>query len=777
MNNQSARNQPLVMVVDDDPAVRLLISASLDAHGFDAAEFSDGESAVSHFVEIQPDIVVMDVLMPGMNGFETCMKIRQMPEGRFTPILILTGLDDADSIGQAYDAGATDFETKPIKPLLLAKRLQYLVGAKKTADELRNSERRFKSLTEHAPEAIIVFNYESGQILDVNRNASRLMKRDRESLMTMEIDELCAQSKSATAVSQNPLHRAIDQAIAGDVPAFFCEFDDAEGNLVWSEARLIRVPGAAEPLVRLSLIDISNERRLEREAAQLGRIVEESLNETYIFHADTLKFMTVNKGARDNLGYSSDELLELTPVDLKPLFTREAFQALIQPLRNRSTKRVQFATEHQRKDGSIYPVEADLQLTEYKGEPAFVANIVDVTEYRNTEAQLRQAQKMEAVGQLTGGIAHDFNNLLTVVIGNLQLLEESSTQGLEDKELIGDALASATRGADLTRRLLAFGRQQVLEPTITDVSVLAADMLQLLQRTLGESISVVLTSGEPSLLAKVDASQLENAVLNLAINARDAMPDGGRLKIETRAAIVGAGESPVAAEMAPGEYVVLSVSDTGEGIAPDLLSRVFDPFFTTKEIGKGSGLGLSMVYGFVKQSQGWVRIDSELGEGSCVELYFPRVQAAELSDSDPVASVKVLPAGRETILVVEDDTAVRSLATRMLGKLGYRVLEADGGPPALEILNSDEPIDLLFTDVVMPGMGGPELAEEARKCRPGLRVLFTTGFTDSAVFRAGVLDNTVNVLNKPYSRTTLAAAARGALDEEDGTQGQTEACS
>jgi len=637
--------------------------------------------------------------------------------------------------------------------------------------ELRASEQRLKVLTEHAPEAIIVYDFEKEMIVEVNKSAAELFKQDRNKLLAMSLAQLGGTSVPAGADLPPPLLRAVPRAIAGKTATFDWNFFAANGDAVWSAARLIRVPGLQETLLRLSLVDVSRERMLVQEASQLGQILNESLNEIYIFRENDLRFLSVNFGAQENLGYSMAELDELTPLDLQPQFTRAFFLELTGPLRMGTRKRVKHSSRHQRKDGSTYPVEVDIQLSMFLGKRAYVAYVVDVTEQRATEAKLHRAQRMESVGQLTGGIAHDFNNLLTVVIGNLQLLDESDEHKPEQAAMIDDALESATRGAELTRRLLAFARKQILEPAVTEINELLSEMKRLLQRTLGEGIDIDLVTGDSPVLTTVDVSQLESAVLNLAINARDAMPEGGRLTIEAQLMTVAPGTRSVDGgdnlgdtEIEPGEYAVISVSDTGTGIDADVLKHVFDPFFSTKDVGKGSGLGLSMVFGFVKQSDGYVTIASELGQGTRISLYFRRSVVDEQAEAANETVTQALPSGSETILMVEDDVAVRKLGTQLLSHLGYRVLEAGDGASALEILNSDQHIDLLFTDIVMPGMGGPDLAVKARDCRPGLKILFTTGFTDSAVFRTQIMDEAANLLDKPYSKETLAGSVRQALN-------------
>jgi signal transduction histidine kinase/ActR/RegA family two-component response regulator len=387
--------------------------------------------------------------------------------------------------------------------------------------------------------------------------------------------------------------------------------------------------------------------------------------------------------------------------------------------------------------------------------------------------RLRQSQRLEAVGQLTGGIAHDFNNLLTVILGNAELLAERLQDQVRLAELVKMIGIAARRGADLTQRLLAFARRQPLDPRSINVNRLIADLDGLLRRTLGEHIEIEFIRGAGLWQALVDPVQLESALLNLSINARDAMPEGGRLTIETANTHVDHNYAVRLVDLAPGQYVMVAVSDNGSGIAPEILSRVFEPFFTTKETGKGTGLGLAMVYGFAKQSGGHVSIYSEPGHGTAVKLYLPRV----LDEQNTIA-VDTIPAmvqgGDETILLVEDDAMVRRYANDQLSSLGYRVVVAANGPSALEVLRQRDDIDLLFTDVVMPGgMSGRELADAAIQLRPNLKVLYTSGFPENSITHQGRLNPGIQLLAKPYLRADLAAQLRRALDNGNslGSQG------
>ena len=382
----------------------------------------------------------------------------------------------------------------------------------------------------------------------------------------------------------------------------------------------------------------------------------------------------------------------------------------------------------------------------------------------NLNARLLQSQRMEAIGQLTGGVAHDFNNLLTVVLGNADLLAEMSADDPARRQLAEMIGAAAQRGAALTQQLLAFARKQPLDPSVVDVSQRVAALDSMLRRTLGEHIEIELVRAAGLWPAMVDPAQLENALLNLCLNARDAMPTGGKLTLETANAALDQRYADQHPDVAPGQYVMLAVSDTGVGIPPEHLARVFEPFFTTKEKGRGTGLGLAMVYGFAKQSAGHVGVYSEPGHGTTIKLYLPRAQGARPAPVDPKAQEPAIRGGTESVLVVEDDEPVRQLACLELRALGYRVLEAPNGADALRIVESDEPIELLFTDVVMPGgMSGRQLADAARQLRPGLRVLYTSGYTENAIVHHGRLDPGVMLLPKPYRRADLARAIRTAL--------------
>jgi PAS domain S-box-containing protein len=418
-----------------------------------------------------------------------------------------------------------------------------------------------------------------------------------------------------------------------------------------------------------------------------------------------------------------------------------------------------------RADGSEFPIELAINATDVNGRPIFTGFLRDVTAEREAEAQLRQAQKMESVGQLTGGVAHDFNNLLTVVIGSLDLAL-GRVQG-DVQSVIESALQAAERGAALVQRLLAFSRRQTLIPEEVDFNQLAAEMEDLLRRALGEDIEIEMKLDPQLWTALADRGQVENALLNLTVNARDAMPAGGKLTIETGNVHLDEDYAAHNPEVAPGDYVMLAVTDTGKGMPADVLERAFEPFFTTKEVGKGSGLGLSMIYGFTKQSGGHVKIYSEVDHGTTVRIYLPRQLAAVGAGTPAAAAQHDQPRGGEMILVVEDNADVRAFVVRHLHELGYRVIEAKDGPSALRILDQPTAIDLLLTDVIMPGgMTGRQLADDATRRRPNLKTLFMSGYTKDSIVHQGKLDPGVNFLSKPFRRRDLALKVREALEAQ-----------
>jgi PAS domain S-box-containing protein len=481
----------------------------------------------------------------------------------------------------------------------------------------------------------------------------------------------------------------------------------------------------------------------------------------YVYNPQTAAFLEVNDAACALYGYTREELLALHVTDIHPpdkiARMQEVMRSGIDPfvkLRN---------WKHRNKAGHTIEVDTYSRALGFGPLSARLVVVVDVTERNAAEAQLRQAQKMEAIGQITGGVAHDFNNLLTIIVGNLELIAEKCGDNEEMRAMTADALSSAQRGASLTQRLLAFARQQPLEPRLIQLEHLITDMAGLLGRSLGETIHIrqFLAPGLWNIC--VDAAQLENALLNLAVNARDAMPHGGDLTIEAQNVVLDETLVRDHPDATPGEYVQLAVTDTGTGIAPGVLEHILEPFFTTKPVGKGTGLGLSMVYGLVRQSGGHLEIESEPGHGATIRLFLPRA----LGEATPAEPIQLDPMPRsahgETVLIVEDDATIRKLVERLLSMLGYKVLSAGDATAALDLLETADAVDLLFTDIILPnGMSGAALAREAQLRHPALKLLYMSGYTRNALPQTP--GDTAHLLLKPFRKEDLARAIHRALN-------------
>jgi len=509
------------------------------------------------------------------------------------------------------------------------------------------------------------------------------------------------------------------------------------------------------------------QRALRESMARLTAVVETAVD-GFILIDSRGRILLFNPACERLFGYRADEVFQENVKLLMPrTYSLHHDDYLRNFLRSGERKIIGIGREvvGRRKDGSTFPMDLSVGEAKQDGESIFVGIIHDLTERKLTERQLQQAQKMEMVGQLSGGIAHDFNNLLTVIVGNAEHLSEQLKSRLDLRQLADDICQAGERGAELARRLLAFSRRQLLRPRAIDCHELIASTCKLLKRTLRENIEVTTAFNIDAIFAFADSSQLESAVLNLALNAQDAMAAGGRLTISTGIASLDDDDQGVHPDIESGEYAMIAVTDNGEGMAPDVAARAFEPFFTTKEVGKGSGLGLSMVYGFVKQSNGHVSIYSEPGLGTTVRIYLPNVTPnASRSSSQPAADEEALPRGNETILVVEDDPFVRSSVILKVESLGYKVVLAVDGREAVMKLRTNPEIDMLFTDIVMPGgMSGWEVAELAQQMRPGLPTVFTSGYALEALVDQGRAPMKSIVLTKPYRKAELAHRLREAL--------------
>jgi two-component system, cell cycle sensor histidine kinase and response regulator CckA len=481
----------------------------------------------------------------------------------------------------------------------------------------------------------------------------------------------------------------------------------------------------------------------------------------WVFDTETLQFLQVNEAATKQYGYTDEEFRRMTVRDVRPDGDSPSFAAHVGEWKQNGRHHGHW--QHTKKDGKRFDVDVISHKLEYAGRSVRLVVAQDVSERQMLEGQLRQAQKMEAIGRLAGGVAHDFNNLLMVIKGHTELLLNVLPPSDHVTRKIEQIDRSADRAAGLTRQLLAFSRMQVLQPRPMNLNSVVEEMGKLIPRLIGEDIELIVRCSADVGTIRADASQMEQIIMNLAVNSRDAMPKGGRFMIETANVELDSYYREAHPVVQPGKYVLLAVSDTGTGMDAETQAHIFEPFFTTKEQGKGTGLGLATVYGVVKQSGGFIWVYSEVGKGTTFKIYLPRVD--EPAASSPVVHIpSSLARGTETVLLSEDEEDVREVAREFLESAGYTVLQAPGGEAALEIATAHQgAIDLVITDMVMPGMSGQELARQMRKLREGIRVIYMSGYSEHAAGEAAKFDASAVILTKPFSRTVLLRAVRDIL--------------
>src|SRR5450756_1239299 len=520
--------------------------------------------------------------------------------------------------------------------------------------------------------------------------------------------------------------------------------------------RVIMAPPEAATL-RVYAVDITETKAAQSRQGRYLSMLDRSLNEIYVFDEESLKFVYVNGAALHNLGYSLAELQQMTPLDIKPAFTRPSFEELLLPLRDGTREVLVFQTVHRRKDGTTYPVEVHLQRFQGDGQTSFLAFVNDITDRKRVQAQLLQSQKMEAVGEMAGGVAHDFNNMLTGILGNVAIMKESISLNDPLRENVDAVRTAAEEAANLTRGLLTFSRGAMIQPVALDTNASVERTLAVLTQSLPASVTIVNKLQQGVWNVFMDQSQMTQILLNLGVNARDSMQGQGALTVGTRNTVVDAAYVQAHPFARTGEFVVLSVADTGPGISPKVLPHIFEPFFTTKSLGIGTGLGLSIVYGAAHQTGGWVTVQSDPGEGALFEVYLPRLVGQLPPAADVTRAVTHLCVG--TILVVEDEPVVSTVTQALLSRAGCNVLVAADGASALRTLQDHgNDVDLILLDMTMPGMTTGEILAEVRRLYPVLPVLLTSGYTSSDAVKHMLDDGIVQgFLAKPYETEVLFA--------------------
>lgn len=643
------------------------------------------------------------------------------------------------------------------------------ITEQKLAQEaLRESEERFRAIFENMSNGIGVIGCH-GKYLQVNDQFAQMMGYSRQELLTLSpLDLTPSQDLLATK-------KQLEELLNGRQDSYHLEkrFQRKDGSIFWADVSATVMRGSQGGVqAYIGIIrDITERRRAQKELQLAKFSIERGADAAFWIGPDG-RFLFINEAAWRRLGYAREELLSLTVHDIDPNFPKEVWGDHWQDLKARGS--ATFESLHRRKDGSVFPVEITANYLEFEGKEYNFAYAHDISKRKQSEeeklrleSQLRESQKMEAVGQLAGGIAHDFNNVLSIILGNIALLKHILPKEFSATTPILGELSqiehAAQRAATLTRQLLTFSRRQVAKPVILNLNQVVGDTEKMLRRIITENISLQLKLAGTLANVHADPGQLEQVIINLSLNARDAMPSGGILTLETANSILDHLYAARHAEIQPGNYVMLAISDTGCGMSEETQSHLFEPFFTTKPVGQGTGLGLATVYGIVRQSSGYIVAYSELNKGTTFKIFLPVASGSASTPASRVQDEESLH-GHGIILLCEDDDGVRRLAAQILTQAGYTVLSAADGRQALKIAAQHKAvIDLLVTDVIMPDMNGRQLSAQLSASRPGLKTLYVSGYAADIIAHHGVLDPGVHFLEKPFSWHSLLKCVHLAL--------------
>jgi two-component system, cell cycle sensor histidine kinase and response regulator CckA len=761
-----------VLLVEDNPGdARLMREAIREAEGshIQLVHVDTLAKALARLDQERFDVVMLDLSLPDADGLTTL--VRAHAHAPSVPIVVLTGIDDEGLAIRAVREGAQDYLVKgQVTGQLLVRAMRYATERKRAVEALQRSEEYYRSLIENALDIITVVEA-SGVVRYGSPSFERVLGYPQGALTGTNALALVHPEDSSH------FREMLESGIRnpGATQSFECRLRHRNGTWRVIEAigKRFEQDTAVSGLV-LNSRDITERKRAEEALRQanetLRAVIETSPLAIYALDLNG-HVKSWNSAAQRIFGYSEQELLH-RPL---PIVAVEDGEAFMQRLSDAVAGNLLVGHEARRYKRNGDPIEVSIWSAQLRDATGAVTGIVeavaDNSERKRLEEQFRQAQKMEAVGRLAGGIAHDFNNLLTVIAGYCQMLIDRIPADDPMSEDMAQILKAADRATTLTKQLLAFSRRQIFQPKVVDLRMLVGDMDHILKRLAGENIKLV-TRFDPDLgLVRVDPGHLEQVIVNMAVNARDAMPDGGTLTISMSNAQIDTAFSHQHVSLPAGDYVLLEIADTGIGISEDTMSHLFEPFFTTKEKGRGTGLGLSTSYGIVKQNQGEIFVRSEVGAGSTFSIYLP-VTARDEADAveHQLPERRTYRGGAETILVAEDEDGVRTVINEMLRQQGYNVTMAPGGAEALELARTMPKMDLLISDVIMPGMSGPELASHLRKLRPDLRVLYVSGYTDSAIADEDELDANTAFLNKPFTPDQLVSKVREVLDHVPDTK-------
>jgi two-component system, cell cycle sensor histidine kinase and response regulator CckA len=716
----------------------------------------------------EPDLVIAGLLRAGNNGIELCRNIKADPSTRHVPVLLVSPAPPGDSmIADAFDAGAEDYMEVDQPNELFARRVGRVLsisrdqlGRRLAKQALRESEEQYRLFFEANPAPMWVYDRDTLYIIAVNQAAIRHYGYTRGEFLEMKITGLrpaedigrllddLGRADNGFHARRPWRHRLKDGSIISV---------EISSNDLWFLGKRARLVLASDVTERQAA-----EEALRESEERFAKAFDSNPDPVSIHRLDDGTYIDVNQSFLSVTGFAREEVIGHT-VDAVNMVVDHQARAIWKRIITESESIRKWETQFRIKSGEVRWGLLSAEAIDVRGVRCVLAVTEDITERRQLEEQLMQSQKMEAIGTLAGGIAHDFNNLLTAIIGHSQLLKRRVGEQHSVYPDVAEIEKAGLRAASLTRQLLAFSRKQMLEMQILDINSVIADMVPMLSRLIGEDITLKIDLDPQLGTVRADSSHIQQVIMNLTVNARDAMPRGGQLTIETSNVTPDAAYAKSHAEALSGDYVMLAVSDTGCGMDKRTQSRIFEPFFTTKEHGKGSGLGLSTTYGIVKQNGGSIMVYSEPGHGTVFKVYLPwALGTAEQPNQEDGRSV--VSTGSETILLVEDEEMVRTLAAQVLSTVGYRVVDAANGQEAIGVAQSHEgAIDLLLTDAVMPEMSGIELVDRLHRIRPEMSVLMMSGYSREAMAGA-VLSPSVSLLQKPFTPVDLCRKVREVLD-------------
>lgn len=809
---------PDILVVDDNPNNLGLLSDMLQQRGYRVRVATNGLRGLEVAHHTKPDLIMLDINMPGMGGFEVCTALKHDPDLADVPIIFISAHDDDAVKVKAFDLGGADYVQKPFRMQEIMARVHHhlqlaalqkelelknrnlkevndslqemlvLVGksneeleaqvAERTAEiqmqfaALQLSEERNRTLIDSSPEAILVYDVDQGKVIEVNPMAEKYLGLDRTQIIGKDFPEFLPQDPFLKADEEDGITACIERALQGEVVRRERQIHRSDGVVLDLELHTVWLPYHHDRhLLLTTALDITVRKRQEKELEAYRHHLEATLNAIpdLLFEVDVDgRYHSIHSGHPDLLAAPAEQLLGKTVEEVLPPKAAAVILGALQEA-NVSGSSMGHQIELELPRGpSWFELSMARKATDPDEGSRFLVLSRDVTnrvqaeeERKLLESQLFQSQKMESLGLLAGGIAHDINNMLGAIMGHVEMLQEKvkGTPGVERH--IEGILAASDRSKDIVQKVLAFSRKQVFTPKPINLNRHIPITTKTLSPLIGEDIKLSFWPGEELWQVLADPSQLDQIIMNLVLNARDAMPSGGTIAIETTNQQVGAAFCTECPQALPGDYVVTTVRDSGSGMDAYTLTRIFEPFFTTKGVGVGTGLGLSTVIGIAKQNAGFVTVASTLGKGTTFQVFLPRLHEVEAAVVKPRVEVE-RPTRGGTILLVEDDPILRNIMSAVVRKLGYEVISADSAEEALHLAaQSNTRIDILLTDVVMPEMNGKELKDRFDVIRPGVPTLFMSGYTADVIAKRGIPEEGINLIRKPFTLDELAEKLQG----------------